>query len=306
MKNFERNLVSVIIPFYNRFSLVEEALRMLSCQKYKNFEVVLVDDGSDDQFEIENIKSLFEFTIVYIKLERNSGPGAARRIGRELAKGKFIAYLDSDDWWSDNFLLECVKALNADKTLGMAFSNTIRIDHGKEVSHRIEDTIPTSIIPFIFQKPKRLWSTPSCLWHSNVSKPCHWVNLRNHEDYVHDIKSATINNNIVFVEEALTYNNHSAPNRIERSNLDVKKALNIILSIQNLPDSKGISSFYLRKLYENSIRISYKELIQNFNLSNREFINFSHKNNLFKISLILNFLGFRTYFQKKIIKRIEL
>src|SRR5690554_1429979 len=123
-------LVSIVIPFYNRFLMIEEALEMVSCQTFQHYEVILIDDGSEDAFPIERIKAQFDFPIKYNKLSENSGPGAARRKGREISEGRYIAYLDSDDWWSDNFIEECVNIIETDKSLGMVYTNTIKVING--------------------------------------------------------------------------------------------------------------------------------------------------------------------------------
>src|SRR5690554_1573467 len=108
-------LVSVIIPFYNRNNLVLKAIKNISTQTYQNIEVILVDDASLDPYEIIND---FGLNIQIKRLDKNEGPGYARREGRRLAKGAYICYLDSDDWWSDNFIEECVKAIESDEQLG--------------------------------------------------------------------------------------------------------------------------------------------------------------------------------------------
>ena len=87
-------LVSIIIPFYNRHDLVITALNYISLQTYKNIEVILIDDGSDYALEINDD---FGLDMQLKRLKENKGPGYARRVGRQMAKGKYVCYLDSDD-----------------------------------------------------------------------------------------------------------------------------------------------------------------------------------------------------------------
>lgn len=296
--------VSVVIPFYNRFSLVKNALTMLLNQDYRNFEVILVNDGSKEIFEIDKIRMKYNFPIIYDELRENCGPGIARRRGRKLAKGDYIAYLDSDDWWSDNFLQECVKVLSTNHILGMVFTDTVCVKNNEESNRRIQDVIPTTILPVLFQNPKRLWSTPSCLWKKEVTLPEHWMDLRTHEDYVHDVKCAMENNNIGFVKNALTYNNHSAVGRIERIPDEVNKALTIISDLE-LPSQKGFTYFYLQRIWKFRIRLSFPELMKNRWLSRREYDYFSYNYFLFRFLLWLNFFGFRSHHQKRIIQKFN-
>ncbi len=95
--NFENNLISVIIPIYNREKYIEECLQSVFNQTYQNFEIIIVDDGStDDSYKIcEGIAQ----TDNRIKLfaANHGGVSAARNIALDNAKGEFIFFLDSDD-----------------------------------------------------------------------------------------------------------------------------------------------------------------------------------------------------------------
>ena len=94
--------VTVVIPTYNRAHLVCESIDSALRQTYSDVYIVVVDDGSTD--ETERILRRFRDKIIYIKQE-NKGPGSARNRGMLEAKGKYIAFLDSDDLWFD-FKLE--------------------------------------------------------------------------------------------------------------------------------------------------------------------------------------------------------
>jgi len=94
-------LVSVIIPFFSGVNWLEEALSSVFNQTYKNYEVILINDGSTE--DLDEILELYEKKIIYKKI-KNSGPGTARNIGIELAKGKYLAFLDSDDLWLESKL----------------------------------------------------------------------------------------------------------------------------------------------------------------------------------------------------------
>lgn len=295
-------LVSVIIPFYNRNNLVLDAIKRVSEQTYANIEIILVDDGSEIPLKIVNNYGL---NIQLKRLDLNKGPGYARREGRRLAKGEYICYLDSDDWWSDNFIEECVKTIESDMTLGMVYSNTIRIVDGIETHSRVKGNGPISILPTLFLNTKRFWSTPSCLWRNNVSLADHWLPYRNHEDYLHDIYCSIVNNKIKFVSGAHTYNNHSARNRIVRDSEEVRKALKEIIQIEGLSNKHGLSYFFLNRVYKNKLRIELKHLPIILKLPSREFRVFSSNWFLFHQLVILNMLGIKYKFQKRNIKKLK-
>jgi glycosyltransferase involved in cell wall biosynthesis len=88
---------SVIIPTYNRRHLFDIALKSVLNQTYKDFEVITVDDGSTDHTN-EVIKNFDDFRVKYLYQE-NHGVSHARNRGLEISRGKFIAFLDSDDRW---------------------------------------------------------------------------------------------------------------------------------------------------------------------------------------------------------------
>jgi glycosyltransferase involved in cell wall biosynthesis len=91
-------LVSVIIPAYNRASTIIRAIDSVLNQTYKIFEIIIVDDGSLDNTK-QLVESIKDKRMVYIKHPRNEGGAAARNTGIKVAKGQYIAFLDSDDEW---------------------------------------------------------------------------------------------------------------------------------------------------------------------------------------------------------------
>src|SRR3972149_5566353 len=96
--------ISVIIPTYNETSVIGECLRSLSKQSYKDFEIIVVDDGSTDstfqsasKFQIPNSK----FQILH---GEHLGAGAARNLGASHAKGEILVFVDADMTFDRDFL----------------------------------------------------------------------------------------------------------------------------------------------------------------------------------------------------------
>ncbi len=93
----ENPLVSVIIPTYNRAPVLKEAINSVLQQTYKNLEIIVIDDGSKD--DTENIINDFnDKRIIYIRQDHKGAP-SAKNEGIQNSKGKYIAFLDSDDIW---------------------------------------------------------------------------------------------------------------------------------------------------------------------------------------------------------------
>ena len=90
--------VSVIIPMHNSSKHIEECLDSVINQTYKNIEIIVVDDNSTDN-SAEIVERKKDSRIKLIKLERNLGVSKARNTGIDNATGKYICFLDSDDYW---------------------------------------------------------------------------------------------------------------------------------------------------------------------------------------------------------------
>lgn len=102
--------LSIIIPVYNKSKLINRCLDSVFNQStHYSYEVILVDDGSTDD-SVELIKARKEKNIILYE-QRNAGPSAARNKGVELSHGRYCAYLDADDYWSDGFIEKMVSFL---------------------------------------------------------------------------------------------------------------------------------------------------------------------------------------------------
>lgn len=104
--------VSVIIPTYNRAHLIGRAIKSVLNQTYKDFEIIIVDDGSTDKTE-EVVKDFKDERVRYIRREKNKGGSAARNTGIKAARGEYIAFQDSDDEWLPEKLEKQMKAFEA-------------------------------------------------------------------------------------------------------------------------------------------------------------------------------------------------
>ncbi len=117
----KRVSISVIIPTYNRARFVTKAIDSVLSQTYKNYEIIVVDDGSTD--DTRHALEPYQDRIRYIYQE-NRGVAAARNLGIKSSNGKWVAFLDSDDTWLPeklSFQMECVTQSDAQ----VCFTNII-------------------------------------------------------------------------------------------------------------------------------------------------------------------------------------
>jgi len=118
--------VSVVIPTYDHGHVVMRAVQSVLQQTFKDFEIIVVDDGSKD-----NTRRLFELnrdpSVSYV-VQKHKGRSAARNRGIQLARGRYIAFLDADDWYFPRKLERQVAALEAHPNATLSHTSYLRVD----------------------------------------------------------------------------------------------------------------------------------------------------------------------------------
>ncbi len=122
--------ISIVIPAYNREALIGETLASVRAQTLRDYEVFVVDDGSTDDTEarVRGMDSRFRYLRV-----PHSGPGAARNAGLALAASRYVAFLDSDDWWGERCLEKLESALDGCPQAGFAYCDYATFDARGEI-----------------------------------------------------------------------------------------------------------------------------------------------------------------------------
>ncbi|MFH1877741.1 MAG: glycosyltransferase [Candidatus Omnitrophota bacterium] len=123
---------SVIIPVYNRELFIGKAIGSVLEQTFRDFELIIINDGSTDRTG-ELISAYKDERVIY-KEQEKQGVSRARNRGLELANGAFIAFLDSDDWWLSDKLAKAAEHIK--KYPG------IKIFHTEEIWHRRGEVLP--------------------------------------------------------------------------------------------------------------------------------------------------------------------
>lgn len=106
--------ISVVIPVYNRSWELRRALESLARQTERNFEVVVCDDGSTEDICAVLAPFQSQMDVRYQRIENSGGPARPRNVAIRLARGEWIAFLDSDDWWDDGRMAVVGAALDED------------------------------------------------------------------------------------------------------------------------------------------------------------------------------------------------
>ncbi len=127
-------LVSVVMPTWNRENTIGHAIRSVRSQTHQNWELLICDDGSTDNTQ-KIVTEFGDTRIRYFKLPKANG-AVARNHGMRKASGELIAFLDSDNIWSPEYLSTVVAAMNADKDLDMHYTALMDITlHEYTVTH---------------------------------------------------------------------------------------------------------------------------------------------------------------------------
>jgi glycosyltransferase involved in cell wall biosynthesis len=160
--------VSICIPTYNRREYLKETLDSVLSQTYKNYEIVIVDDGSTDGTE-ETVKRL-GIPVTYY-WQKNAGDAAARNKLIELARGEYISFIDSDDLLMPDSIARMVNAIEAENEDVIVYGSYYRIDQNGKVFGKCRRKLYSgNITPYLFQTilvhscgsmfPKRILTNP--------------------------------------------------------------------------------------------------------------------------------------------------
>ena len=155
-EELKQPLVSVIMPCYKMGRFIGEALESIGKQTYTNWEVIAVDDcGPEDgtRGAVEDFAKKFpDHRIIYHRHEKNGGVSAARNTAIALADGEYLAFLDPDDWWEDNYLIEQIELFTSGSDLDLVYSGVCFVDFKGEEIDRF-----TPSIYFLASFPKSLF-----------------------------------------------------------------------------------------------------------------------------------------------------
>lgn len=259
MINDQQDLVSVIVPTYNRAKVIHHCLNSIINQTYSNLEIIVVDDASNDHTE-SIVKSMDDSRIKYIRLNQNSQGTKPRNIGIESCTGKYIAFLDSDDAWLPDKIekqLFYIKKNNEQDVL--CFTGVILRWNSKEkivINRNIQRN--ETIIDYIINVGWVQCGTFMC--SSEIAKKTKFSSIvRKHQDWDFCFRLAKNNCKFIYLKEALTvYNIDDGNNQISTNNrFDL--SLEWINSIKNEISLKSYYVFLINHVAHDMIQSNRKK-----------------------------------------------
>ena len=201
-------LVSTVIPVYNRPGMLREAVESVLAQTWRPIEIIIVDDGStDDTLAVEAELLQRHPDTVRVLRQLNAGPGVARQLGLEVAKGEFVQFLDSDDLLlPEKFELQ-IEGLQNDPDADIAYGKVYASIHGQRLPGAAQGTGQRlrTLFPALLREP--IWPTTAPLYrHAALLRVGAWPRKRQLEDWEYDAQAAALGLKLhfddVFVAEA--------------------------------------------------------------------------------------------------------
>ncbi|MBL7156908.1 MAG: glycosyltransferase [Candidatus Omnitrophica bacterium] len=175
--------VTVIIPTFNSARVIKRAVESVLDQTYRDFEILIVDDGSSDS-TLSEARSFSSDKVIRIIEQNNKGPSSARNKGIAESKGEFISFLDSDDIYLANRIEEGVRVLDANKRIDIVYSNEIFfLEDSPEKD--VESPHPKfSGDIFFYLKRSNFIHTSTVMARGSLFNRWHFdESLKNHEDW---------------------------------------------------------------------------------------------------------------------------
>ena len=162
---------SIIIPVYNVEPYLEECVVSVLTQTFTDFEVILINDGSTDESGRMCDKFAASDLRVRIVHQSNRGLSAARNVGISLAAGEYVIFLDSDDFWHDEKILEILFAKLQETHAQVLSFNYVKVEGSSESAPYFRDSAAmsgTSEDSFRYQIEHDLWI--ACAWNKVIQK----------------------------------------------------------------------------------------------------------------------------------------
>ena len=156
--------LSVVVPTFNRAGTINRAINSVLSQTFKADEIIIVDDGSTDSTREIIMQN---YPMVKYFWQKNMGVSSARNFGIKIAKGDWIAFLDSDDEWAPQKLMNQMKALSENPVLKICYTNETWIRNGVQVNQKKKHAKHGGYI-FRFCLPLCLISPSSVIIHRSI------------------------------------------------------------------------------------------------------------------------------------------
>ena len=205
---------SVIIPLYNKAPYVKKALETVCAQTYRDYEIIVINDGSTDNSAVvadEYLKATDGIDYQIIS-QQNAGVSAARNNGVAQASGEYLAFLDADDWWEPTYLEKMAQLIADYPEAGLYACNYVYYKPGKT---RVALNIPTGYInypkAYYESNAMPIWTGAAMIQRKVFEEMGEFpVGIKLGEDFLLWAKTA-MHYPVAFMNETLAWYNNDVP-----------------------------------------------------------------------------------------------
>lgn len=210
---------SIIVPLYNKAPYVRKALDSIVSQSFKDWECIIVDDGSTDNSAAiceEYLKNKFETLNLKLEIrilrQPNSGVAAARNNGVKASCGECVCFLDADDWWEPNYLEEIDRLIQEYPDAGLYATNYVYYKPGKtHVALNFDRGYMNYPEAYLHSDAMPVWTGATCMPRKVFDEMGGFpLGIKLGEDFLLWAKTA-LHYPIAFSEKPLAYYNNDVP-----------------------------------------------------------------------------------------------
>lgn len=235
---------SVIVPLYNKAGYVQRTLESVAAQTYRDFECIVVNDGSTDN-SMEVVRGLkIEDRRLKILTQGNSGVAVTRNNGVAVSNGEYVCFLDADDWWEPNFLEELDRLIREYPDAGLYATNYVYYKPGKtHVALHLERGYMNYPEAYLRSKQMPVTSITTCMQRRVFDEMGGFpVGIKLGEDFLLWAKTA-LHYKVAFCEKPLAYYNNDIPASMRATRNLHKPEHHMLFNMQDIEKS-SISSQY--------------------------------------------------------------
>jgi glycosyltransferase involved in cell wall biosynthesis len=202
-------IFTVVIPLFNKEQYIQTTITSVLQQSYSDFELLVVDDGSTDG-SAEIVHNISDPRLKYIKKE-HSGAAATRNFGIRRAEGRYIAFLDADDWWAPTFLEEMAGAIAKYPNQKLFATGRTHVFEKKTIPYKnkflpaVEETALLNHYQVISKQLPAINMSNAVVLKQHIENTGYLKEgMQNHEDHEFWLR-LSIGNEIVFINKPLSY-----------------------------------------------------------------------------------------------------
>jgi glycosyltransferase involved in cell wall biosynthesis len=248
--------VSVIIPSYNRKDTIVRAVKSALNQSIPPLEIIIVDDGSNDE-TAEIDFSAIDSRIKFVAHPKNRGGSAARNTGIDMARGHWVALLDSDDIWLSNKLQRQFEELPSSTNSDRLFcsSNVLtRVEKQKDVPYNKEPPGEKNMSEYFLIDGGTLQTSTLILPTALARRVRFNEKLARHQDWDFVLRLIHYGAELIYIHEPLViYDANDDPNKVSSARRSIKPSLEWLMSDPHITP-KARYDYYLSKCFRRHVR----------------------------------------------------